>query len=362
MKNSHLIILASALLLAGCNRAVDVAPPPLVVYTITSQTKPSTDAILLAGVVTSAVEGAIGFQTGGRVLERLVAAGDMVKAGQVLMRLDDRDLRLALESASRDELQAQQDRELAQRELDRLEKLARDEAVSALDLDRARTRVVTAQARTEQAQQRRQLAANRLDYAVLRAPYAGTVTRLLAEVGQVVPEGQAVVSVAKTGAQLRIDVELNESQRRALPGLRAMLDAPTDTMAVLKLAELSNQAGPARTWRARYEAPNDLLLGQMVTLRLESKSATGSGGTRLPAAALATREGATAVWSVTPDGKLRAIPVHVRAQTSTEVLVDGIADGTQVVSLGAFRLTGDETVKAIAHPPRGVQLDVQAQP
>ncbi len=362
MKKNHLMILASAVLLAGCNKAVDVSPPPVVVYTLTTTASSAVESFELAGVVTSAVEGAIGFQAGGRIAERLVSTGEMVKAGQTLMRLDDRDLKLALAAALRDEQQAMQERDLAQRELVRLENLARDEAVSALDLDRARTRLLTAQARAEQAEQRRQLAANRLDYAVLKAPYAGTVTRISAEAGQVVAEGQAVISVAQAGSQLRIDVELTEAQRRALPGLQATLAETANGAPLLKLAELASQAGPARTWRARYEAPQGMLLGQLLTVQLKPAGSQGRAATRLPSSALITQGTATAVWRVTAEGTLQALPVQIMAQTSNEVMVDGIPNGTLVVSLGAFRLNGDEKVTALPHPQRGVQAEAREQP
>ena len=51
------------------------------------------------------VETEMGFRTGGKVVERLVEIGDVVKAGQALARLDPADYQLAV-SAAADQVQA----------------------------------------------------------------------------------------------------------------------------------------------------------------------------------------------------------------------------------------------------------------
>src|SRR5687768_9675859 len=48
------------------------------------------------GIVGAKVESNLGFRVPGKILERLVDVGQQVKAGQLLMRIDDTDLSLAL--------------------------------------------------------------------------------------------------------------------------------------------------------------------------------------------------------------------------------------------------------------------------
>src|SRR6185369_17441960 len=49
-----------------------------------------------SGVVAARVQSDLGFRVPGKVLERLVDAGQAVKRGQALMRIDPTDLRLAM--------------------------------------------------------------------------------------------------------------------------------------------------------------------------------------------------------------------------------------------------------------------------
>src|SRR3989449_10147743 len=48
------------------------------------------------GIVAAHVQSDLGFRVSGKVLERLVNAGQTVKRGQALMRIDPTDLRLAM--------------------------------------------------------------------------------------------------------------------------------------------------------------------------------------------------------------------------------------------------------------------------
>ena len=48
------------------------------------------------GVIAARVQSNLGFRVAGKIVERLVNAGQQVKAGQPLMRIDETDLRLAL--------------------------------------------------------------------------------------------------------------------------------------------------------------------------------------------------------------------------------------------------------------------------
>src|SRR5678815_3249904 len=87
--------------LAACNDAASssVDPrmqPPLVqieTVEISVQSERS-----FTGIVAARVQSDLGFRVPGKVLERLVDAGQTVKRGQALVRIDPRDLGLALQA------------------------------------------------------------------------------------------------------------------------------------------------------------------------------------------------------------------------------------------------------------------------
>ena len=82
------------LLLAACSKS---APPPEPVRAVKTVVIASTTAgsnYEYAAEIRARVESRLGFRVGGKMVERPVNVGDTVKAGQVLARLDPRDLRL----------------------------------------------------------------------------------------------------------------------------------------------------------------------------------------------------------------------------------------------------------------------------
>src|SRR2546430_11776653 len=87
------------LVLAACNHATSSSTdprmqPPLVriaTVEISAQSERS-----FSGIVAARVQSDLGFRVPGKVLERLVDAGQTVKRGQPLMRIDPADLRLAM--------------------------------------------------------------------------------------------------------------------------------------------------------------------------------------------------------------------------------------------------------------------------
>lgn len=198
----------------------------------------------------------------GRITRIAVEPGDAVAAGQILVTLDDAGARFALEQATIARPQAEL--VLAAREIDlahacillgRAETLAARGATSKQALDDART--VTERASNAVAQARQsvdsarlaiRIAEERVTELTVRAPFAGTVTRLDAHVGDMVLarldsvlERQSLLTVTDTKS-LVIDADVAETTISALkPGLRgqAVLDGFPDrpfAVAVVRLA------------------------------------------------------------------------------------------------------------------------------
>jgi RND family efflux transporter MFP subunit len=200
---------AAALLTAGCSQAP--APPAVVkpVFVTTVAPATSAQARTFTSVVRARVETELGFRTAGKVVDRLVEIGDSVKAGQVLARLDPTDYELAVKAAADQAQAASVDAQQAASDEARFRRLLADGSVGAADHERQKARADAAAARLDQAKRQLELARNRAGYATLVAPYAGVVTALRFERGQVVAEGQPVVSLARDGER-EIVAELPE--------------------------------------------------------------------------------------------------------------------------------------------------------
>jgi HlyD family secretion protein len=139
----------------------------------------------------------IAARRGGVVREVLVQEGDRVVAGQILARQEDDEPRLALQTANADLSSAQSQLRLiqvdirtAQREFERLERLASTNFVAAQRLDQARDAIAQAEARlgsqqasVQTAIARRDQAAYNVELTVIRSPANGRIVRRYANPG-----------------------------------------------------------------------------------------------------------------------------------------------------------------------------------
>jgi RND family efflux transporter MFP subunit len=360
-------IAAASLLLAGCSEppAPAAAVRPVFVTTVNQTASAKTRSF--TSVVRARVESDLAFRTGGKVVERLVDVGDRVKAGQVMARLDPADYQLAVKAASDQVQAATVDAQQAASDEARFGRLLVDGSVGAADHERQKARSDAAAARLDQARRQLELARNREGYAALVAPYAGVVTALRFERGQVVPEGQPVVSLAREGDN-EVVVDLPEDWVGRARSLTATAAPWTDPNARLRLVlrELSPQASAqGRTYRARYAAASEsraqvsaLPLGSTVQLTLSATQA-GPATVSLPVSALVKGSGPEGVWALDAKGSgLVFTPVKVVSIDDATVHVTGLAVGSRVVSVGAQKLDAGTAVRAIERTPEAATATV----
>ena len=88
MRARHVLL---ALPLTLCAAAGE-PPKPVRVATVAMQ--PMASRLVLSGVVQARAQADLGFRVGGKVTARPVEVGDPVRAGQLLARLDQADLKL----------------------------------------------------------------------------------------------------------------------------------------------------------------------------------------------------------------------------------------------------------------------------
>ena len=264
-----LIAMTAATLITGCTQekpAAAIRP----VRTFEVRYGGASEANRYVGTVQARHEVDQGFRVGGKIAERRVDVGNAVREGDVLAVLDDADYRLAEEAARQQLAAATTQARQAESDRKRLGALKVDGSVSASDDEKAQTGAQTASATAIAEAKKLELARNRLKYTVLRASRSGVVTSVRFEIGQVVAEGQAIVSIADPG-EPEIVVDVPEDHLAAFKSARFkawLARAPDETFEVA-LRELSPQAVPqTRTYRARLKpvTPRQLPLGATATL------------------------------------------------------------------------------------------------
>ena len=308
-----------------------------------------------SGTVAARVQSDLGFRVAGKVLERFVDAGQAVKRGQLLVRLDPVDLQLAVRAQQEAVSAARARAKQASDEEARYRDLRGTGAISASAYDQAKAASDAAQAQLAAAEAQSELARNSNRYAELTADADGTVVETLAEPGQVVSAGQPVVRVARAGRREAV-VQLPETLRPAVgSAAEATLFGKEGMGVAVKLRQLSDAADKlTRTFEARYVLDGELAnapLGATVTVSVADGQAMPAGGVQVPIGALFDTGTATGVWVIGGDpATVRWQPVAVERLDAERALVAGrLKQGDQVVALGAHLLREGEKVR-VASP------------
>jgi RND family efflux transporter MFP subunit len=350
----QLLALGLLVLLAGCRHAPSSDPrtdPPLVRSAVV-ENKPSSRSRSFTGTVAARVQSDLSFRVSGKVLERLVSSGQQVRRGQPLMRLDDVDLRLALNAQEEAVVAAAARARQATDDETRDRNLAADGAEPVSTYDRMRASAEAARAQLKAAEAQAKVARNATGYALLLADADGVIVETLAEPGQVVGAGQTVVKLAQRGPREAV-VQLPETLRPSLgSSAQATLYGRAGVVISTRLRELSSAADPlTRTFQAKYvlEGPlADAALGATVTVVVPEDGPPRE--LRVPIGAVFDPGGGPGVWTIVDQpARVRWRPIQVnRIDDDTVSVSDGLTQGDRVVSLGAHILHEGQEVRLAA--------------
>jgi membrane fusion protein, multidrug efflux system len=150
---------------------------------------------IISGELQAARDATIRAELGGSVVEVNVEAGQAVRAGTLLGRIDAQTLEDARQSTASAVRSAENQLAVAQRERERAETLVKAGAVAERELDMARNSVSTAEAQLADARSRLVNATKQLGDAIIRSPINGVVARRSVNRGDVVTVGSELFVV-----------------------------------------------------------------------------------------------------------------------------------------------------------------------
>jgi len=165
------------------------------------------NALSWQGSVRSRTVAKIAAKLNSRVLDVAVHAGDQVQKGDVIARLDDRDLHAAYEAANAGLLAVQAQAGQANAEAKRSEDLFEKQATTRQSHDAVLAQAKSARAMVNQAASAAQQAKVLLGENVLYAPFDGVVSERLKEPGDMVMPGEPVALMHKSD-DLRLEVAI----------------------------------------------------------------------------------------------------------------------------------------------------------
>lgn len=234
-------------------------------------------------------------------------AGDRVRHGQVLVRIDPAEAAAAVAAAEAGVAQAQTAFLNARAEYQRAASLVERRFLSQSALDRARTQFEAAEAQVRAARAQREQAATVQGYTTVVSPLAGLVAARHIEVGEMAQPGRSLVTVYDP-AQMRAVADLAPQRLAALGAgpLRASVELPASGRTIEASAVTVLPAADARTHtvRVRVDLPagvEGVLPGSFARVRfhgaaVSAVSAAADGPVVIPAAAVLRRGELTAVY------------------------------------------------------------------
>ena len=163
------------------------------------------DVVTFAGAINARDEIPISVEgEGGRIAAVLVEVGDLVRLGQTLARLDNSILAPQVGSLEAGLDEARANAEIAEADLKRAQAVSASGALSAQDLERRRSAVISARAKVKVAAAQVAEARARLRRIDIRAPADGLVLTRSAEVGQTATAGSEPLFRMSRGGEIEM--------------------------------------------------------------------------------------------------------------------------------------------------------------
>ncbi len=299
----------------------------------------------LPGETRAIKQAVLAFEVSGRISELLVKEGDVVKDGQVLARLDPRDLKAKLDAAIAR-------RDAAKPKMERADILSRQNAVSKQSFEEAKREYEVAVADLAQAQKA-------LDDTQLKADFDGVVAKVFLKRFENVAAKQEVLVLQDTSeievavnvpeslvAPSRPNQTLKEITERANPVVE--LTAVPGRRFPARITEASRKADPAtRTYEAKvvFAPPHDLTILPGMTAKViaqvQPDAAGAAGAFRVPSNAMASEpDGKAFVWRLDPRTMtVSKVPVAIGPARGSMLEVSGeLAAGDEIVISGVPQL------------------------
>jgi len=354
-------LLATAVTMLACSKPAPAPEPLRAVRTVVVEPSSAGGSFEYAGEIRARVESKLSFRVGGKVLERSVDPGAVVRPGQVLARLDARDLRLGQDAAIAAVASADVNLQQAQADFNRYRDLRDQGFISGAELERRETSLKVARAQLAQARAQSGVQGNQTAYAALVADASGVVTGVDVEPGMVVAAGTPVLRVAHDGAR-DVVFSVPEDKVAAIQALAArggsvdvQLWGTAGGKVSARLREVAASAEPmTRTYLVKADlAGADLpapRLGQTATVSVAAPRREGVA--RVPLSALREDHGRSSVWVVDP-ATMTTVAREVKvggAEGNDVVVIAGLGSGDRIVTAGVHVLSPGQKVRLYADP------------
>ncbi len=343
----HALAAAGATCMAPTATAADATGAQRAVVEVgTVSLKPVAAVSWIPGSVVSRSDARIATVIAGRVTW-IAEVGTRVRQGEPLARLDDTVSRLRLEDLRAQVARASAQHAVASSQLERFNRLAATQVLSASQLEDARAQrevsgddVTRANAQLRQAQYE-------IDQSVIRAPFPGVVSERFIQRGEYLQTGAATVRLVNTEdvearATASLDLAANVHAGQTVSVRDHGIERSGKVRTVVPVGD-----DRSRQFEVRVSIPGpEWLVGTPVEVSLPSSPARTA--VTVPRDALVIRQNRSYVLRVTPAGTVEELDVTPGIGIDDSVEVRGaLSPGDRLVVRGAERLTPGQAVRVI---------------
>jgi len=313
--------------------------------------RPVTLVSWIPGSIVSRADARIASVVAGRVVW-IADVGTRVRQGEAIARIDDTVPRLRLEDLRAQVARARAQHEVNSAQLERFNRLAATQALSASQLDDARAQREMSNDDLARAEAQLRQAQYEIDQSVIRAPFPGVVTERFIQMGEYLQTGAATARLVNTA----------DTEARATAALELAANVHAGQSVTIR------DHGVEKTGTVRTVVPVGDDRSRQFEVRIALKSAEWLVGTpvevnlpmssertavTVPRDALVIRENHSYVLRVTRANTVEQLDVTPGEGIADAVEVRGaLAPGDRLVVRGGERLAAGQAVRIIAPTPR----------
>jgi len=319
-------------------------------------------------------------RVGGIVVERIFEQGSLVKAGDVLYRIDPAQYSVQVASAQGTLARAQAAQKNAATEAERQEELRQRNVSSGSSFDTAVSVLAQADADVTIAQAQLQEAQLNLDYTEVRAPIGGVIGRATITEGALVAAQTDVMATIQQLDPVYADFTQSSSQvlklRRAMEAGQLVATAPGEARTTILYDDGTPYDHPGRllfseatvdkstgqvTLRAEVPNPEGYLLPGLY-VRVQIEQAIQNDALAVPQMAVQRdQQGATSVYVIGEGDVVQMRPVTLGNAVDTRwTVLEGLNAGDRVVVEGAQKMSPDAKVQPEPYQPATAATGEQA--
>lgn len=364
MKNNLIIL---ALILTACGGKKDgqqkqQAPPPTAVSVYTVQRGNATYYDQLPATVTALRQVDIQPQVSGNITGIFFQDGQRVRKGQKLYTIDPQQYRAGYDQAVAQLNVQKANLNRAQKDADRYNTLAQQDAVARQLVDNATATLETAKMQVEAAKASITQVSTNLKYTTIYAPLDGTIGISQVRLGAAVAPGSMALNTISADDPIAADILVDQDDIARFERLQSSKTALRDSTFLLLLPNGSPYKYPGTvqiidravdpqsgTLRVRIAFPNPgQTLKPGLTANVRIKNSTGKPQLLIPAKAVQEQMSEYFVFVLGDSSKVTQKKVSLGAHVNDKVIVNnGLKENEKIVTTGLQKIKDGARVKVV---------------